>query len=124
MKKLVVIGAGPGGNVAALTAARHGGGEVVLVEKETLGGTCTNRGCIPTKFFLSRLEQPSADWKRLLAHKNSLVRGLADSIGKSCREAGVKIIEGRGRLCGPRTVEVESQGRRTARIETENIILA
>lgn len=124
MKKLVVIGAGPGGNVAALTAARHGGGEVVLVEEETLGGTCTNRGCIPTKFFLSRLEQPSADWKRLLAHKNSLIRGLADSIGKNCREAGVKIVEGRGRLSGPHTVEVERTGQGTVRIESERIILA
>ena len=56
VKKLIVLGGGPGGNMAALTAARHGLDGVVLVEQGAMGGTCTNRGCIPTKFLLSRLQ--------------------------------------------------------------------
>lgn len=47
-KKILVVGGGPGGYVAAIRAAQLGG-EVTLVEKEHLGGTCLNVGCIPTK---------------------------------------------------------------------------
>jgi len=127
VKRLVVIGGGPGGNVAALTAARHGADKVILVEKDALGGTCTNRGCIPTKFFLSRLDErggEKAGWSRLMSHKDALVRGLANSIGKSCREAGVEILRGHGRLAGPNTVEVEGEGGAITRIEADRIILA
>ncbi len=130
MKKIIVIGGGPGGNVAALTAARHGG-DVVLVEKDVIGGTCTNRGCIPTKFFLSRLERSplapgreGAEWGRLMAHKDALVRGLSASIEKGCREAGVDIVRGHGRLAGPNRVEVQGgDGGRTT-LEGESIIIA
>ena len=127
MKRLVVIGGGPGGNVAALTAARHGADKVILVEKDALGGTCTNRGCIPTKFFLSRLEErggEKAGWSRLMSHKDALVRGLANSFGKSCREAGVEILRGHGRLAGPHTGEGEGEGGAITRIEADRIILA
>jgi dihydrolipoamide dehydrogenase len=127
VKKLVVIGGGPGGNAAALTAARHGAGEVVLVERDALGGTCTNRGCIPTKFLLSRLEEgvdAAGGWPRLMAHKNALVRGLSASIGKSCRQAGVEVLTGRGRLAGPGFVEVEGGDGKVTRIETEQTVLA
>lgn len=48
--KLVVIGGGPGGYVAAIRGAQLGA-EVTLIEKEKLGGTCLNIGCIPTKFY-------------------------------------------------------------------------
>ncbi|MBR0357695.1 MAG: FAD-dependent oxidoreductase, partial [Clostridia bacterium] len=51
MKKVLVIGGGPGGYVAALRAVELGA-EVTLVEKRELGGTCLNRGCIPTKVLL------------------------------------------------------------------------
>lgn len=49
---IVVLGAGPGGYVAAIRASQMGA-KVLVVEKDTLGGTCLNRGCIPTKAFLS-----------------------------------------------------------------------
>lgn len=50
--RIAVIGSGPGGYVAALRAARHGAA-VTLVEKDLIGGTCLNRGCIPTKALLA-----------------------------------------------------------------------
>ncbi|MDI7253059.1 MAG: FAD-dependent oxidoreductase, partial [Actinomycetota bacterium] len=53
--RLVIIGGGPGGYVAAIRAAQLGSG-VVLVEKDLLGGTCLNRGCIPTKAMLACAE--------------------------------------------------------------------
>jgi dihydrolipoamide dehydrogenase len=126
VKKVIVIGGGPGGNVAALAAARHGAGEVALVEKDVIGGTCTNRGCIPTKFFLSRVTEGTgaADWAKLLAHKKALVRGIASSIEKSCVAAGVEILRGHGRLAGPNTVEVRDGDGKVTRAEGESIIIA
>ena len=131
MKRLIVLGGGPGGNAAALAAARHGCKQVMLVEKDAMGGTCTNRGCIPTKFLLSRLEQnpPSPDrrgaaWGRLMAHKRSLLRGLSASIERSCLDAGVEIIKGHGRLTGPATVAVADDGPGERKIEGDGIIIA
>ncbi len=126
MKKVIVIGGGPGGNVAALAAARHGAGKIVLVEKDVIGGTCTNRGCIPTKFFLSRVTEGTgaAEWAKLMAHKKALVRGLASSIEKSCLAAGVEILRGHGRLAGPNTVEVRGENGDVTRVEGESIIIA
>ena len=131
MKKLIVLGGGPGGNMAALTAARHGLDEVVLVEQGAMGGTCTNRGCIPTKFLLSRLERMGSSlppdekgWKQLVTHKNALVRGLSSSIEKSCAAAGVEIARGRGRLMGQHTVEVTGSDGETFLLEGEKIIIA
>lgn len=126
MKKVIVIGGGPGGNVAALAAARHGVGKIVLVEKDVIGGTCTNRGCIPTKFFLSRVTEGTgaAEWAKLMAHKKALVRGLTSSIEKSCLAAGVEILRGHGRLAGPNTVEVRGENGKVTRVEGESIIIA
>lgn len=131
MKRLIVLGCGPGGNAAALAAARHGCKEVVLVEKDAMGGTCTNRGCIPTKFLLSRLERNppapdrrDAEWGRLMAHKKSLLRGLSASIEKSCLAAGVEVVKGQGRLAGPDTVVVTGQGPGERKIAGDGIIIA
>ena len=55
VKKIVIIGGGPGGYAAAIRAAKSGA-DVTLIEKDKLGGTCTNRGCIPTKALLKSAE--------------------------------------------------------------------
>lgn len=85
-KRVVVIGGGTGGYVAALRAAQLGA-SVILVEKNALGGTCLNRGCIPTKVLLHTAELASAaregeplglfvrearvDWSVLMRHKET-----------------------------------------------------
>ena len=99
MKDLIIIGGGPAGNAAALAAARLGAKSVLLVERDAMGGTCTNRGCIPSKFYLSRSERLAAaspgghaareEWTSLRSHKRNLVQGLARSIEASCVKAGV-----------------------------------
>ncbi|MDL2218543.1 FAD-dependent oxidoreductase, partial [Christensenellaceae bacterium OttesenSCG-928-M15] len=81
--KVLIIGGGPGGYVAAIRAAQLGA-EVVLVEKERLGGTCLNVGCIPTKALLHSaalyesakngasagiLAEPTVDFLKVQAHK-------------------------------------------------------
>lgn len=64
-KKVVIIGGGPGGYVAAIRAAQLGA-KVILIEEDKIGGTCLNRGCIPTKSLLS-------DVKLLRSIKHSMV---------------------------------------------------
>ena len=108
---LVVVGAGPGGYVAALKAAQVGA-RVGVVEKHHLGGTCLNYGCIPSKALLSSAEtlhtvrsaeqwgvrvsgEVSFDWNKIVKHKDRVIRQLrggvefdfADSTTLAPREA-------------------------------------
>jgi len=116
IKQCIIIGGGPAGTAAALAAIDVGLSSVLLVERDALGGTCTNRGCIPTKFFLSKSEAiakegrngnvSASEWGRVLAHKNSLVRGLSRSIGESCLAKGVEIVNGSASFISPSEIEV------------------
>ena len=118
---LVILGGGSGGYAAALRAAELGK-SVVLVEKDKVGGTCLHRGCIPTKALLHAGEiadqaRESAafgvkttfegmDMAGVHKYKDSVVeknhRGLTGLI----KGRGIKLLEGEGRLTGPRTVQV------------------
>ena len=88
MKKIVVVGGGPGGYVAAIRAAQLGA-QVTVVEKQYLGGTCLNIGCIPTKCLLHSAEllwdiqhqgpaigicadNARVDFSAVMAHKNEI----------------------------------------------------
>ena len=112
LKHCIIIGGGPAGTAAALAAVDGGLGSVLIVERGALGGTCTNRGCIPTKFFLSRSDAIAKDrgnggvsaieWGRVLAHKNALVQGLSRSIEGTCRDKGIEIARGSARGSGIR----------------------
>lgn len=133
IKDFIIVGGGPAGNAAALLAAARGS-SVLLVERDALGGTCTNRGCIPTKFYLSRspgsaghAAEPGAGggpWARLLGHKNALVRGLSRSIEAACGRSGVEIIKGGGRLQGPNRVSVTAADGSRSVHEGRIVILA
>ncbi len=120
-KKIVVIGGGPGGYVAAIRAAQLGA-ETHLVEKENLGGTCLNVGCIPTKALLHTAELYHAvkhgdriglvgdsvqiDWKALMNRKNSVVRRLVGGVAGLLKANGVTVHKGCGELTGPGEVRV------------------
>ncbi|MEQ9163179.1 MAG: FAD-dependent oxidoreductase, partial [Ilumatobacter fluminis] len=97
---LVVIGGGPGGYAAALYGA-SAGLQVALVEKDALGGTCLNRGCIPAKAFLETAavkrhvehsadfgiesSAPTVDFAVTQARKQKIVAGLVGGIGAMCK---------------------------------------
>jgi dihydrolipoamide dehydrogenase len=134
MRDLIVIGAGPGGYEAAAHAARMGK-KVTLIEKQHLGGTCLNVGCIPAKTFLRssklfhecsqaaaygiRLAAPAFDMPAVVERKKRIVATLTKGVGSMLRQAGVEVITGTAKLIGRNTVLVGDQ-----RLEASNILLA
>ena len=106
---ICVIGAGPGGYVAAIRAAQNGA-KVAIVEKEYFGGTCLNWGCIPTKTLIASVEvlhkaktavdfgikidgTVSADWSAMLQRKGTVVEKLRGGIGMLLKNAGVTSLQ-------------------------------
>lgn len=134
-KRVVVIGGGPGGYVAAIRAAQLGAA-VTVVEKHKLGGTCLNVGCIPTKVLLHAAELYSAmknegqtvgifadnlrfDWSVVMKRKSEVAGYLVDCVGGLLRSNGIEHVTGSARLINSRTVTVEGRT-----IEADAIILA
>ncbi len=119
---VVILGAGSGGYACALRAAQLGL-SVALVEKDKLGGTCLHVGCIPTKALLHSAEVADAaresekfgvkatldgiDMPGVNAYKDNVVSRLHKGLAGLIKGRGITVIEGSGRLSGPRTVEVD-----------------
>ena len=136
-KKVVVIGGGPGGYVAAIRAAQLGA-ETYLVEKDNLGGTCLNVGCIPTKALLHTAELYQAvkhgdrigligdsvqiDWKALMNRKNSVVRRLVGGVAGLLKANGVTVYKGMAEFTGPGEVRVH--GDKATTLSADAVILS
>lgn len=137
--QLVVIGAGPGGYVAAIKAAQLGL-DVACVEKEqALGGTCLRVGCIPSKALLDASEkihaaelnqivgvkigQAELDLPALMAHKDKVVRANTEGIAYLFKKNKVKRYLGHGKIVAPNKVVVEGpEG--VQELETDRILIA
>lgn len=119
---LIVIGAGPGGYVAAIRAAQLGM-KVACVEKQYLGGTCLNVGCIPSKALLDSSEryyaaktqfakhginvgQLSIDLGKMMARKNDVVKSLTTGVGGLFKKNKIDHLPGLGTIIKPDTVQV------------------
>lgn len=115
---LTVVGAGPGGYVAAIHAARLGAKVAILEQQDSeWGGTCLNWGCIPTKALVQSAEvlqavrrapvfgvkvgEPEVDWPAMQARKDKVVGGLRRGVQQLLRANGVEMVTARGRLAGP-----------------------
>lgn len=134
MKDLVIIGGGPGGYVAAIRA-RQLGLDVTLIEKDAVGGTCLNRGCIPTKAYyrnaeimhdLSRaaefnlsVEGLKFNMEQARERKDRIVKNLVKGVEKLLADHRVEVLKADARLTAPDTVAVPGQ-----EIKTRNILLA
>jgi len=136
---LIVIGAGPGGYVAAIRAAQLGM-RVACIDKQYLGGTCLNVGCIPSKALLDSSErlyeartklaghginigQISVDLPTMLARKDKVVQQLTGGVGYLFKKNKVDSLIGTGRITSPTTVEVNTaQGTQT--LKTKRILIA
>ncbi|MEU0943031.1 dihydrolipoyl dehydrogenase [Streptomyces canus] len=123
---VIVIGGGTGGYSTALRAAALGL-DVVLVERDKIGGTCLHRGCIPSKAMLHAAELvdgiaearerwgvkatlDSVDWPALVATRDHIVTRNHRGVEAHLVHAGVRVVRGSARLTGPRTVRVEVSG--------------
>ena len=131
--KLLIIGAGPGGYVAAIRAAQLGL-EPVVIEKADLGGTCLNCGCIPTKALIAAAETyntvlgsesmgitatASFDWEKVVAHAKSAVLKNRNGVAYLFKKNKVRLVTGSAKFTGPKTVECGETV-----FEAENIIIA
>ncbi len=137
--RIAVLGGGPGGYSAAFEAARLGA-EVVLVERERLGGTCLNWGCIPTKTILRSAhivadtrhaaefgldaQVATVDVDRLRARKEGVVDELVGQIESSAKRLKVEVVYGEGRMVGEKTIEVALADGTARTIEADVVILA
>lgn len=135
---LAVIGAGPGGYVAAIRGAQRGA-RVCVVESGAVGGACLNRGCIPTKALyatarlLGRLRNlgehgiavggPVFDFSRAAARKDQVVGKLVGGVSQLLKGHGIEVFHGRGFLEAPDQVRVHTPGV-VGRLRAKRIILA
>ncbi|MDH5574615.1 MAG: dihydrolipoyl dehydrogenase, partial [Nitrospirota bacterium] len=137
---IVIIGAGPGGYVAAIRAAQLGA-RVTVLEEQALGGVCLNWGCIPSKTLLGFIDlgervrhaQPfglnidgpvSYDLARMVARKEDVVRGLVNGIGTLLKQWNIAHVPGRGELVNDRQVRVTHLDGSTSTIDADAVILA
>ena len=136
---IAVIGGGPGGYVAALKAARSGA-DVAMIEKENVGGTCLNWGCIPTKALIHSaglyrdissarrhgidVGDFSLDYSRMSRRKDGVVKRLVRGIEHLLDKAGVDLIEARGELLSSDLIELEGAAEDIQAIGADNVIIA
>ena len=134
---VVVIGGGPAGYVAAIRAAQVGG-KVAVVEKSELGGTCLNRGCIPTKTFLKNAEiiegiemsskrgiileneKFTVDMSKVVSLKNEIVKTLTNGVQGLLKSNSIKIFKGVGKINKDKDVVINGE----EVLRTNKIILA
>lgn len=134
---VVVIGGGPAGYVAAIRAAQVGG-KIAVVEKSELGGTCLNRGCIPTKTFLKNAEiiegiemsskrgiileneKFTIDMPKVVSLKNEIVKTLTNGVQGLLKSNSIKIFKGVGKINKDKDVVINGE----KVLRTNKIILA
>jgi dihydrolipoamide dehydrogenase len=134
-----VVGGGPGGYVAAIRAAQLGA-RTALIEERELGGTCLNRGCIPTKALVESARAYSTarrgaefgivcsdlrpDYARMSQRKDEVCARLRKGVQSLLERSKVEIIVGRGKLADRHTVEVAAAGGEPRKVSAHHLILA
>lgn len=123
---IIIIGSGPGGYVAAIRAAQLGA-KVAVVEKDEVGGTCLNWGCIPAKSLINSVETSCGliNFSQISQSKNEVVKKLRSGIENLFKARKIELIKGFGRLSGKNNVELTNlNGNITEQLEAKNIIIA
>jgi dihydrolipoamide dehydrogenase len=136
---LIIIGGGPGGVAAAEIAATKKK-RVLIIEKEGWGGTCTHRGCIPTKALLScskyfadlkklkrmgiNIVDASVDFSAIKKHQQQIVKVSAMGAEKVLKDAGVEIRQGTGEIVSPSEVRFNDASGKSETFSTQNIMIA
>lgn len=137
---IAVIGAGPGGYVAAIRAAQLGA-EVAIVEKQYLGGTCLNVGCIPSKAMLhiaemmhavttmgelgiNFLQPPTLDMSKAVSFTQKVVKQMTGGIGVLMKGNNIDVFDGLGTVDASRTVTVTKSDGSQQQFSADTVILA
>ena len=136
---LAVIGGGPGGYPAAIRAAQKGA-SVALIEKESLGGTCLNRGCIPTKTLIGatglydqlrnagklgiNVSEAGLDYKKMCKHKDKVVRNLAKGVEQLLQANKVAVYNGEASFRDSRTLKIKTEQGEETDLKAERVIIA
>ena len=137
-EKIVLIGAGPAGYVGAIRAAQLGA-EVILIEKEKVGGVCLNVGCIPTKVLTSsahtlsqfkrsdqigiKSEAPTLDLPQLMKRKEQTVKRFVSGVKHLLKSNKVTTISGTARLLDKKTIEITQKDGKKEEIKADKILI-
>ena len=138
---LVVIGTGPGGYVCAIRAAQLGMKVAVVEKNETLGGTCLNIGCMPSKALLHASEMfeeaahsfarmgvsvppPKLDLPSMMNFKQQGIDGNVKGVEFLMKKNKIDVIHGTGKILGTGKLEVSNSDGRAQAVETKNIVIA
>ena len=138
---VVVIGSGPGGYVAAIRAAQLGLRTACVESRTTLGGTCLNIGCIPSKALLQssrkfaeagrdlakhgvRIGEAGLDLAAMMGRKDKVVATLTRGVEFLFRKNKIDWLKGKGRIAAPRRVVVTGADGASQEIEAGSIIIA
>ena len=136
---LIIIGGGPGGYVAAIRAAQLNA-KVCLVERQRMGGTCLNTGCIPTKALYRSAEvfrliknseefgivnqETAVDWGRVQERKTKVVNQLVNGVDQLMKANGIKVVTGKAAFTGANEISVAKADAETETMSAEHIIIA
>lgn len=137
---VTVIGSGPGGYVAAIRCAQLGMKTAIIERYATLGGTCLNVGCIPSKALLDSSEhfhnamhnfkehgidinEPKVNIKQMIERKRGVVKMTCDGINFLMKKNKITVLTGHGSFINKNTIEVDDEGKKT-QIETAKTIIA
>ena len=139
LKKLTIIGGGPAGYAAALYASNFDL-EVTLIESDTLGGTCLNRGCIPAKYWLHvaelnheietssdfgiNINEKTIDWAKTAEKRFEIINNLVSGIGMLLNSKKVNVLEGWGTIKDMNSVLVKKADGKEIVLESDFILLA
>lgn len=138
---VLVIGSGPGGYVCAIKAAQLGLKTAIVEKMPTLGGTCLNVGCIPSKALLHASEmfheaghgfdalgininKPKLDLKKMMAHKDATVKANVDGVAFLMNKNKITVFQGTGKIAAKGKVDVTDGDGKTQSLESKNIVIA
>ncbi|MCU0832046.1 MAG: dihydrolipoyl dehydrogenase [Rhizobiaceae bacterium] len=137
---VIIIGSGPGGYVCAIKCAQLGLKTAIIEKRATLGGTCLNVGCIPSKALLHASDmyheaahgfealgievKPKLNLKAMMAHKDSVVKANVDGVAFLMKKNKVDVFHGMGSIAGSGKVNVTAADGTVTTLETKNIVIA
>ena len=138
---VVIIGSGPGGYVCAIKCGQLGLKTAIVEKSETLGGTCLNVGCIPSKALLHASEmfeeanhglkalgvdvgKPKLNLKAMMAHKDKTVQANVEGVAYLMKKNKVDVHHGTGSIADANTVKVTAEDGKTESLTTKNIVIA